>query len=226
MFGKSNALNDILCFQRRFKCGPYSNSAIKLPIQPGEFIKKHAHKFPILEAGHLHEKMLQPQTTSLGSAYTHVTAIRACQNMCIINHSLSHMHGCAYWCHETSLTLSIDNWLNAICHCQFHFPQSDLHFYHPLSCISLNRVCPFITNYLTSSIHFSPTLKENLYHLLMPMDCWYVQRSAAILRSPPWSAHTSTQKRTMRKQMLAISVYCPFILHSRHCKHSIDCVKA
>ena len=41
------------------------------------------------------------------------------------------MHGCANWCHETSLTLSIDNWLNAVCHCQCHFPHSTLHFYHP-----------------------------------------------------------------------------------------------
>ena len=62
MFGKSNALNNILCFQTKFKCGPYSNSAIQLPIQPSEFIKKHAHKWPIPGAGHLHEKMLQPQT--------------------------------------------------------------------------------------------------------------------------------------------------------------------
>ena len=51
--------------------------------------------------------------------------------MSIINHILSHMHGCAKWCHEKSLTLSIDNWLNAICHCQCHFPHSDLHFYQP-----------------------------------------------------------------------------------------------
>ena len=56
MFGKSNALNDILCFQRKFKGGPYSNSAIKLPIQPSELIKKHAHKCPIPNAGHLHGK--------------------------------------------------------------------------------------------------------------------------------------------------------------------------
>ena len=48
VFGKSNDLNDILCFQRKFKCIPYSNSATKLPIEPSELIKKHAHKCPIL----------------------------------------------------------------------------------------------------------------------------------------------------------------------------------
>ena len=64
MFGKSNALNDILCFQRKFKCGSHSNSTIKLPIQPSELIKKHAHKSPIPDARHLHEKMLQTQTIS------------------------------------------------------------------------------------------------------------------------------------------------------------------
>ena len=48
MFGKSTALNNILCFQRKFKCSPYSNLAIKLPIQPSELIKKHVHKCPSL----------------------------------------------------------------------------------------------------------------------------------------------------------------------------------
>ena len=95
MFGKNSALNDILCFQRKFKCGPYSNSTRKLPIQPSELIKKHAHKCPIPDAGHLHERMLQTQTTSQGSSHTRVTARKACQTMCIINHSLSHLHGCA-----------------------------------------------------------------------------------------------------------------------------------
>ena len=105
MFGKSDALNDVLCFRREFKGGPYSNSAIKLPIQPSELIKKHAHKCPIPDAGHLHEEMLQLQITSQGSSHTHVTARKACQTMCIINHSLSHMHECANWCHETSSTV-------------------------------------------------------------------------------------------------------------------------
>ena len=68
------------------------------------------------------------------------------------------------------------------------FPQSDLHFYHPLTCIPLNHVFPFTTNYLIGSIYSSTILKENLYHLLMPMECWCVQRSAAILRIPTWSA--------------------------------------
>ena len=117
MFGKNSALNDILCFQRKFKCGPYSNSTRRLPIQPSEFIKKHAHKWPIPDAGHLHESMLQTQTTSQGSSHTRVTAGKACQTMCIINHSLFHMHGCANWCHETSSTSSMEHWLNAVCHC-------------------------------------------------------------------------------------------------------------
>ena len=41
MFGESNALNDILCFQKNLKCSPYSNSAIKLPIQPSQLIWKN-----------------------------------------------------------------------------------------------------------------------------------------------------------------------------------------
>ena len=64
IFGRSSALNDILCFQRKFKCGPYSNSTIKLPIRSSELIKKHAHKCPIPGAAHVHEKMLQPQIIS------------------------------------------------------------------------------------------------------------------------------------------------------------------
>ena len=51
---------DILCFQRKFNYGPYSNSATKLPIQPSELITKHAHKCPICNAHHLPEKTLQP----------------------------------------------------------------------------------------------------------------------------------------------------------------------
>ena len=82
------------------------------------------------------------------------------------------------------------------------FPHSDLHFYHPVTCIPLNHICPFITNYPFGSIHFSTILKENLYHLLMPMECWYVQRSVAFLRNPTWSANADTQKRMVSKQML------------------------
>ena len=55
-------------------------------------------------------------------------------------------------------------------------------FLPPWHAFPLNHVCPFITNYLPSSIHFSSILKENLYHLFAPFLCWYVQRSGAILR--------------------------------------------
>ena len=145
--------------------------------------------------------MLQPQTTSQGSSHTHVTARKACQTVCIINHSLSHMHGCANWCHETSEILSMDNWLNAVCHCECRSHTLTLISTTP-TCICLRLVCPFITNYLTSSIHFSTILKENRYHLFMPIECWCVQRSAAILRSWTWSVNADTQKRMVRKQML------------------------
>ena len=119
------------------------------------------------------------------------------------------MYGCANWCHETSLTLSIDNWLNAVCHCQCRFPHSTLHFYHPdmhfcESCLSM------IINYLTSSIHFSPILKENFYHLFAPILCWYVQRSGAILRNQPWSANVNTQKKMVSKQILNNICLLPF----------------
>ena len=209
IFAKSSALNDILCFQMKFKFGPYSNSAIKLPIQPSELIKKHAHKCPIPDASHLHEKMLQTQTTSQGSSHTHVTARKACQTMCIINHSLSHLHGCAKGCHETSSILSMDIWLNVVCHCQCH--SHTLTFISTtLTCIPLNHVSPFITNYLTSSIHFSPILKENLCHIFVPFLCWCVQRSGAILRSPTWSANADTQKRMVSKQILDNICLLPF----------------
>ena len=69
IFGKSSAPNDILCFQTKFNCCSYSNSVIKLPIQPSELIKRNAHKCPIPGASHLHEKMLRPQITSLGRAH-------------------------------------------------------------------------------------------------------------------------------------------------------------
>ena len=145
--------------------------------------------------------MLQTQTTSLGSSHPHVTARKAGQTMCIINHVLSHMHGCANWCHETSPILSMDNWLNAVCHRQC-YSRTLTFISTTLTCISLNYDCPFIKNYLPSSIHLSPILKENLYHLFAPTLCWSVQRSGAILRSPTWSANASTQKRTVRKQIL------------------------
>ena len=94
IFSKNSALNNILCFQTKFKCGPYSNSAIQLPIQPSELIKKHAHKCPIPGASHVHEKMLQMQSTSQWRSHTHVSTRKACQTMCIINNSLSHASMC------------------------------------------------------------------------------------------------------------------------------------
>ena len=96
-----------------------------------------------------------------------------------------------------------------------------------LTCISVNHICPFIINYLTDSIHFSPILKENFYHLFAPFLCWYVQRGVAILRNQSWSANANTQNRMVSKQMLDnICLFCPFILQSRKHKHNIDCIKA
>ena len=95
-----------------------------------------------------------------------------------------------------------------------------------LTCISLNHISPFITNYLIGSIHFSSILKENLDHLLMPIACWCKQRSETILRNPTWWANANTQKKTISKQCWTMSFYCPFILQLRKCKHSIDCGKA
>ena len=136
-------------------------------------------------------KMLETQTISLGSSHTHVMARKAFQTMCIITNSLFHMYRCAYWCRETSSNLSMDNWLNAVCHCQCH--SHNLTFISPtLTCICLNHVCLFITNYLPSRIHFSSILKENLYHIFAPFLCWYVQRSGAILRNPTLSANANT----------------------------------
>ena len=129
--------------------------------------------------------------------------------MFIINYILSHKQRCAKWCHETSSALSVDNWLNAVCHCQCHSHTLTL-ISTTLKCISLNQVSPFITNYLTSSIHFSPIPKENFYQLFAPFLCWYVQRSGAILRSPTWSANASTQNKIVRKQMLHNIHFLPF----------------
>ena len=120
------------------------------------------------------------------------------------------MHGCGNWCHKTSSTLFMENWLNAVCHYQCH---SDTLTFIPttLTCISLNHVSPFITNHLTSSMHFSPMLKENLYHLFAPFLCWCKQRSGAILRNPAWSANANTQKRMVSKQMLDNTHLLPFL---------------
>ena len=134
---------------------------------------------------------------------------KACQTMCIINHILSHKQGCANWCLETSSALSVDNWVNAVCHCQFHSHTLTL-ISTTLKCISLNQVSPFITTYLTSSIHFSPILKENFYQLFAPFSCWYIQRSGAILGCPTWSANASTQNKIVRKQMLHNIHFLPF----------------
>ena len=75
--------------------------------------------------------------------------------MCIINHILSHMHGCSNWCHETSSTLSMHNCLNPVCHCQYHL--HTLTFISTtLTCISLNPVCPFITITLVTAFTSAP----------------------------------------------------------------------
>ena len=42
-------------------------------FSPQRLLETHAHKSPISGAGHLHDKMLQPQTTSLGSSHTQLT---------------------------------------------------------------------------------------------------------------------------------------------------------
>ena len=42
----------------------------KLAIQPSELINKNAHKCPIPGANHLHDRMLQPQATSLANSHT------------------------------------------------------------------------------------------------------------------------------------------------------------
>ena len=60
-----------------------------LAIQTPKLIKTQAHKSPISGACHLHDKMLQPQTTSLGSSHTCVAAQKACQTVCIITYILS-----------------------------------------------------------------------------------------------------------------------------------------
>ena len=95
----------------------------------------------------------------------------------------------------------MDNWLNAVCHCECRSHTLTFISTTP-TCISLKHVCPFIRNYLTSSIHLSAILKENLYHLLAPFLCCYKQRSGAILSSAPWSANANTQKRMVSKQKL------------------------
>ena len=152
-------------------------------------------------AGNFHEKVHQSQTSSLGSSHIHVATRKACQTMCTIHGILSPMHWCAESHNETSSTLSMDHWLNAVCHCQWH--SCNRHFIsRTLKCISLNNVSPLITNYLFSSIHFSPILKENLHHHFAPISRWYKQRSGAILRDPTCPANANTQKWMVRKQML------------------------
>ena len=170
---QSNALNDILCFQRKFKCSPHSNSAIQLPIQPSELIKKHAHKCPITGVGHLHEKMLQPQTTSLGSSHTHVTARKACQTMCIINHSLFHMHGCANRCHETSSTLvhrQLAQWSLPLpmpfpTLWPLFLPPSDMHFTE--SRLSIHHKLPYQAAFTSA-----PFWRRISTTSLCPFLCW------------------------------------------------------
>ena len=148
MLDKRIDLNNIICFRMKFKFGPYSNSEINLVIQPSELIKKHAQKCPISGADHLHVKMFQPQTTSLGSSHTHVIARKACYSTFIINYILSHLHGCANSCHEISSTLSMDNGSmhSAIGQCHSH--SLALHFYHPdmhfpHSCLSSRHNLPY-----------------------------------------------------------------------------------
>ena len=153
MFGKSNALNDILCFQRKLKCCHYSKLSNKASYSTLWTHQKTCTQVHHLWSGHIHEKTLQPQITSFGSSHTQVTARKAFQTMSIINHILSHMHGCANWCYETTLTLFIDNWLNAVCHCQCHS--------HTLTFISITICHAFLwimcvhSSQITSQVAFT-----------------------------------------------------------------------
>ena len=75
MFGKNSVVNDILCFQTKFKCSPASKSAIKLPIQPSQLIKRNAHNCPIPGASAVHTQTQQqsflfnPQNSSRKNAH-------------------------------------------------------------------------------------------------------------------------------------------------------------
>ena len=95
------------------------------------------------------------------------------------------------------------------CHCQC-YSRILIFISINLTCISLNHVCSALINYLTSSIHFSPILKTNLYHIFAPFLCWYVQRSGTILRNPAWSANANTQNRMVNNQMLDNIHFLPF----------------
>ena len=226
MFGKSNALNET------FFAFKENSSAVRNQTEQQSFLfnpqnsSKNMHtKYPIPSAGHLHEKMLQPQTTSWGSSHTHVTARNSCQTMCIINHILSHMHGCANWCHETSSTLSMDNWLNPVCHCQCHS--------HTLTFISTTFWHAFlwITSLHSSQITLlaaftsAPFWRRISTTSLCPL---YADTNKGV--APSWGIQHCKQMQTHKRGWSAnkcwtISVYCPFILHLGKCKHSIDCVK-
>ena len=77
-FGKSNALNNILCLWTKFKCRPCSNSAVQFAIKPSECIKKHSCKCAIACTRHPHENVRSAQNTFLGTSNTHVEARKAC----------------------------------------------------------------------------------------------------------------------------------------------------
>ena len=130
--------------------------------------------------------------------------------MCTINRILFHIHGCANSHDGTSSILSMDQWLNTVCHC--HYNSHALNFISStFTYVFLKQVSPFIRNYLTRSICCSTILQQNLYHGFPPHICWYVQRGGAILRNPTYSANANAQKNMATKQMLHNIHFLPSI---------------
>ena len=146
--------------------------------------------------------------------------------MCILNHILSHMHGCANWCHETSSTLSMDNWLNTVCHCQccshnLNFISTTL--WHAFFWITSTHCSQITSQAVFTSAPFWRRISTTS---LCP---WNADVNKGV--EPSWGVHHGQQVQThkrgwSRSKRWTVFISWPSFNHSRKYKHSIDCIKA
>ena len=137
------------------------------------------------------------------------------------------MRGCANWCHETSLTISMVNWINAVCCCQCHFMTRT----RWLSFLLPWQTFPWIVSVHSSQITLlaaftsAPFCRRISTTSLHP-SCADTYKGVR----PSWGAQHGQQMQTHKRGWSAntcwtISIICPFFpfkkmqTQQRLCQH-------